>query len=56
MEQFAKKRGFEFTGPVYNIYLFDDISMADPDQYLLQASVPVRELRHSPTRRLHRHF
>lgn len=34
-----------FTGPVYNTYLFDELSIVDPEQYLLQVSVVVSETR-----------
>jgi DNA-binding transcriptional MerR regulator len=51
MANFAKKNGVVFNGPVYNVYLFDEMSMTDPDRYLLQASASVRETRRAPTRR-----
>lgn len=51
MASFAEKNGLLFTGPVYNIYLFDELSIADPDQYLLQATAPVKETRRTPSRR-----
>jgi hypothetical protein len=34
-----------FDGPVYNIYLSNEISNADPDHYLLQVSAAVKEKR-----------
>ena len=43
MRTYAKKRGLSFTGPVYEIYLHDEIVADDPDQYLIQASVPVNK-------------
>jgi DNA-binding transcriptional MerR regulator len=51
MAEFAKKNGVVFNGPVYNIYLFDEMSVTDPEQYLLQASASVRETRRAPSRR-----
>jgi DNA-binding transcriptional MerR regulator len=51
MAGFAKKNGVVFNGPVYNIYLFDEMSVTDPDRYLLQASASVREIRRAPSRR-----
>ena len=51
MAAFAKKNGLVFNGPVYNIYLFDEMSVADPKQYLLQASASVRETRRVSSRR-----
>jgi DNA-binding transcriptional MerR regulator len=51
MTAFAKKNGLLFNGPVYNIYLFDELSVTDPEQYLLQASASVRETRRAPSRR-----
>jgi len=56
MEAFAKKNGLIFTGPVYNTYLFDDISVVEPEEYLLQASALVEETRRVPSRRPKRHF
>ncbi|MDR3289408.1 MAG: MerR family transcriptional regulator [Peptococcaceae bacterium] len=38
---YAKTHSLSFCGPVYNIYLLDEISISDPNQYLLQVSVPV---------------
>jgi DNA-binding transcriptional MerR regulator len=55
MEAYAKKNGYVFTGAVYNIFLSDEISIVEPDRYLLQASVPVIETRR-PSSRPHRHF
>ena len=40
-----------FNGPEYNIFLFDEISVIDPNQYLLQVSAPVTETRRETTRR-----
>jgi DNA-binding transcriptional MerR regulator len=51
MAGFAKKNGVAFNGPVYNIYLFDEMSVTDPERYLLQASASVREIRRAPSRR-----
>jgi hypothetical protein len=56
MEAFAKKNGLAFNGAVCNIYLSDEISEADPEQYLLQVSVPVTETRRTPSRRPSRHY
>jgi DNA-binding transcriptional MerR regulator len=56
MAAFSEKNGLVFTGPVYNIYLFDELSIADPDQYLLQATAPVKETRRTPSRRPLRHL
>jgi DNA-binding transcriptional MerR regulator len=54
MEAFAKQNGLVFTGPVYNTYLFDEISIPEPDRYLLQASASVAETRRVASRRPHR--
>ena len=54
MVAFAKKNGLVFTGPVYNHYLFDEISIPDPKQYLLQASASVMETRRVTSRRPNR--
>ena len=56
MASFAKKNGLVFSGPVYNIYLTDEVSVMDPVQYLLQASVSVSETRRFPSRNQRRRF
>ncbi|MDR1709493.1 MAG: MerR family DNA-binding transcriptional regulator [Candidatus Accumulibacter sp.] len=43
MADYAKKHRLEFRGPVYNIHVQSEISVKDPDQYLMQASVQVRK-------------
>jgi len=43
MAAFAKENGLLFNGPVYNIFLFDEVSLIDPEQYLLQVSASVKE-------------
>jgi DNA-binding transcriptional MerR regulator len=48
MADYADKNGLTFTGPVYNTYLLDELSVADPEQYLLQASASVSEARCDP--------
>jgi DNA-binding transcriptional MerR regulator len=48
MAAYAKRNGLTFVGPVYNTYLLDELSMADPKQYLLQASASVSEARRDP--------
>jgi hypothetical protein len=50
MAVFAKKKGLTFAGPVYNTYLFDEISIADPERYLLQVSASVSEARRTSSR------
>jgi len=36
---FARENGLEFGGPMFNIFLLDEISVIEPDKYLMQASV-----------------
>jgi len=43
MAEYAKENGFDFNGPVYNIFLFDEVSIDDPEQYLMQVSASVKE-------------
>lgn len=43
MAEYAKKNGLLFCGPVYNIYVHDELSIVDENQYLLQASVQVKK-------------
>ncbi len=56
MKAFAHENGLVFTGAVYEIALFDEISVADPEQYLLRVSAEVKETRRAPARRPHRHL
>ncbi|MDR1712920.1 MAG: MerR family transcriptional regulator [Coriobacteriales bacterium] len=39
---FAEQQHLTLTGPLYHIYLQDEVSVQDPDQYLMQASVRVK--------------
>jgi DNA-binding transcriptional MerR regulator len=41
MREFAEKEDLVFKGPVYNIFMFDEVSEIDPDNYLLEISVHV---------------
>lgn len=54
MAEFARKNELIFSGAVYNTYLFDELSIVDPKQYLLQVSAFVTEMRRAPSR--NRHF
>jgi DNA-binding transcriptional MerR regulator/effector-binding domain-containing protein len=45
MSKYANRNGLTFVGPVYNTYLLDELSIAEPDQYLLQVSASVSETR-----------
>jgi hypothetical protein len=56
MTEFAEKNGYEFVGPVYNIYLQDELSQADTKDYLLQAAASVRETRGLPLDHMRRHL
>ena len=51
---YAKKNGLIFCGPVYNLYLFDEMCLGDPEQYLLQVSAFVKETRRVSSRRPNR--
>jgi effector-binding domain-containing protein len=44
MWDYAQKNYLEFSGPVYNLFLLDEISITDRSQYLLQASVRVTKV------------
>jgi DNA-binding transcriptional MerR regulator len=48
MAEHADRNGLAFIGPVYNTYLLDELSIKDPDQYLLQVSASVSETRRNP--------
>jgi DNA-binding transcriptional MerR regulator len=41
MVDYAKEHNLELVGPVYNIYILDEISVKDPEQYLLESAVRV---------------
>jgi DNA-binding transcriptional MerR regulator len=56
IKAFAQKNKLIFTGEVYGIYLFDEISTKDPKDYLLRISAAVKETRRSPARRPRRHL
>jgi len=43
MRAYAEKKGAAFAGPVYNLYLFDELSIVDPQRYLMQSCVAVKE-------------
>lgn len=56
MEAFANKHDLLFCGPVYNLYVADEISVANSDDYLLQMTVPVSISRHTNEYRKGRNF
>ena len=41
MDSFAKKNGLAFTGAVYVVYLLDEISVVEPENYLSRIAVGV---------------
>ena len=56
MKKFADENNLVFTGMVFNTYLFDEISVSDPENYLLQVSASVKETRRVSSRRPLRHL
>ncbi len=50
MKLFAEANGLRFAGAVYGIYLFDEISINDPEQYLMKVSAAVAETRRVPSK------
>jgi DNA-binding transcriptional MerR regulator len=42
MAAYAQQNDLRFDGPVYNVFVLDEVSTADPDQYLLRVSVMVK--------------
>ena len=56
MKAYADEHELEFNGPVYNLYLFDEISISDPQNYLLQVSASVTDTQelHSSKQKHHR--
>jgi hypothetical protein len=51
MMEYADMHGLTFSGPVFNIFLFDELSYGNPENYLLQASVSVKGAKHIFLRR-----
>ncbi|GHV45589.1 multidrug-efflux transporter 2 regulator [Clostridia bacterium] len=43
LSAYAAEHKLTLTGPVYKIYLHDEISVSDPQQYLLQVSIGVEK-------------
>ena len=43
MQEYAGEHNLHFVGPVYEMYLFDEVSVENPDQYLIQVSVMVKK-------------
>jgi DNA-binding transcriptional MerR regulator len=56
MEAYAQKNGIVFDGPVYNLYLFDELSLVNTNQYLLQVAASVNETNHINSRHEKRFF
>jgi DNA-binding transcriptional MerR regulator len=52
MKAFAEEEGLVFIGPVYQIYVQDEISVVDKNNYLLQASALVKETRRNLPKRV----
>jgi effector-binding domain-containing protein len=54
MAVFAEENGLTFTGPVYNVYLSNEVSEVEPERYLMRASATVTETgrKHSQKRRM----
>jgi DNA-binding transcriptional MerR regulator len=42
LADYAEKHSLVFEGPVYNLYLFDEVSVDDSNQYLLQVCAALR--------------
>ncbi|MCL2079505.1 MAG: MerR family DNA-binding transcriptional regulator [Oscillospiraceae bacterium] len=45
MKNYAKENNIAVGGPVYEIYLFDEIVVDDPNRFLIQVSVPIKNKR-----------
>jgi hypothetical protein len=56
MVGYADKNGLKISGAVYCIYLADEVSVTNSDDYLLQVSVPVVETIRTPSHSPHHHF
>jgi len=42
MMKYAKDNNLKFAGPMYNLFILDEVSVLDPGNYLLQASVLIK--------------
>jgi DNA-binding transcriptional MerR regulator len=42
MARYLKKNGLKTIGPVYNVFLLDEVSVIEPEQYLMEALVRIR--------------
>jgi effector-binding domain-containing protein len=51
MAVYAKKNKLLFNGPVYKTYLFSELCVTDPEQYLMQVCASVLETRRMLGRR-----
>jgi len=56
MAAYAEENGITFTGSVYNIYLFNEVSVNDPKQYLLQTSAEVSKTQTTSNHHSHSRF
>jgi DNA-binding transcriptional MerR regulator len=43
LNTYAQEHGLTLGGPVYQAYLWDELSVVDPDNYLMQISIPIVE-------------
>lgn len=41
LSAYAKEHRLQLEGPMYNIFLLDEVSSVEPDKYLLQASIKI---------------
>jgi len=41
--EFAEENKLKLTGPVYNTFLLDEMSLVDPDQYMMRATIKIEE-------------
>lgn len=54
LESYAKENDIIFDGPVYNTYLFDEVSVANSNQYLLQVAASIKDVQRSLSPYIHR--
>ena len=43
IQQYVQEHDYNFAGPVYEMYLFDEVVVENPNQYLIQVSIPVKK-------------
>jgi len=54
MSEYAKEHDLTFKGPVYVVFILDEISITEPEQYLSRFTVGISQKNQSKTRKVNR--